>query len=197
MGQAFKSVVTVTPRACIWAAVMLLSVPARWLVAWIFAAVCHECFHCLAVLLAGKRIHSIRIDALGAQIQTDPLQPVLSAICALAGPFAGVCLLLLTRIAPCVSLCAIVQSAFNLLPIYPLDGSVALRGVLTLLCSDPTANRICMYLEILAIFFLVVLCCYAAFIWKLGILPLVFAGVFLLRMKKRKIPCKCALNRVQ
>ena len=197
MERASDPVVTVTPQAYIWGAVMLLSVPVRWLGAWIFAAVCHECFHCLAVLLAGKRIHSIRIGAFGAEIETEPLQPALSAICAIAGPIAGFCLLPFAQIAPRIALCALIQSAFNLLPICPLDGSTALRGFLSLICSELTANKVCAYLEALVILCLLLFCCYAAFVWQLGIPPLVFAGLFLLLMKKRKTPCKCVLNRVQ
>ena len=195
--QVSEPVVNCSTRAYLLCAVMILSVPIRWFGAWIVAAVCHECFHCLAVLAAGKKIHRIRIDAFGAEIFTDPLKPVQSIFCALSGPLAGIILVLLAKFVPCIALCALVQSAFNLLPVHPLDGSVALRGFLRLLFSEEVTGKICFFLEMLIFGVLVLLCIFVSLVWKLGNLPLIFVSLFLLRTLKRKIPCKRSLYRVQ
>lgn len=197
MARASKVVPIISPQACFWGALLLLTVPLRWFLSWVLAAFCHECFHCLAVLLAGKRIFSIHIGTFGAEIRTEPLGPTLSMVCALTGPLGGLVLLIFARFIPRVALCALLQSTFNLLPVHPLDGSVALRGFLMLLVSEETAGKVCVWVEMLVVLLVVFICCAAACLWKLGIVPLLFAAAFLLLVKKRKIPCKYGLYRVQ
>ena len=51
-------------------------------------------------------------------------------VCILAGPLGGLSLLLLCRRFPRVAICGMLQSVYNVLPIYPLDGGRALRGIL-------------------------------------------------------------------
>ena len=197
MGRGSRPQIILSPQACICCAVMVLIVPSRWLLAWFFAAFCHESFHCLALLLSGRQIHSIQIGAFGMQIGTNTLNPIQSVYCALAGPLAGIILVLFAKFVPRIAICAFLQSVCNLLPIYPLDGSVALRGFLQLLFSEERTDRICRFLEILIFTTHFACCAYAAWVWKLGNLPLLFATVFLIGSLKRKIPCKYGLYRVQ
>ena len=176
---------------------MVLTIPIRWIAAWLFAAACHECFHCLAVWIAGCRIRAVHIGALGATIRTDPLPPVSAMLCALAGPLAGVVLILWARSMPRVTLCAVLQTIFNLLPIYPLDGYVAMYSLLRLLFAEARAEKIGRLLELFVCTSLFLVCLTASFHWKLGAFPAAFAVLFLLRMKKRKIPCKWSFYAVQ
>lgn len=197
MVQDSKNWIIVSPQAYICCALMLMTIPIRWYGSWIIAAFCHECFHCIAVRLTGKKIRSICIGAFGAKIYTDPLKPAESVFCSLSGPLAGFLLLLFTKYVPYIAICALVQSVCNLLPIAPLDGSITLSGFLRLLFSEQTSKKICTFLEKLIFAVLLLLCLYAACIWKLGKLPLIFAAIVLTRSLKRKIPCKYGLYRVQ
>ena len=197
MVQDSKNWIVVSPQAYICCALILMTIPVRWFGSWIIAAFCHECFHCIAVRLMGKKIHSICIGVFGAKIYTDPLKPAESVFCSLSGPFAGFLLLLFAKYIPYISICALVQSVCNLLPIAPLDGSVALSGFLRLLLSEKTSKGICTILEKLMFAALLLLCLYASCIWKLGKMPLFFAAIVLTRSLKRKIPCKYSLYRVQ
>ena len=197
MAQVSKPQLSFSTGMYILGAILVLAVPIRWLLAWTIAAVLHECFRCLAVILTGKRIRSICIGAFGAEIHTDPLQPIQTVVCALSGPLAGFLLLPFAKFLPRIALCATAQSVCNLLPVQPLDGNVAMRGFLQMLFSEETTVRICDILQKTMVALLIFLGGYAAWRWKLGNLPLVFAAVLLLRGWKRKIPCKYGLYRVQ
>ena len=63
------------------------------------------------------------------------MEPLQELFCALAGPAAGAAVILLWRIFPEAAAAAAVQTAFNLLPVYPLDGGRAVQAARQLLLS--------------------------------------------------------------
>ena len=195
--QDSDSVVEISPQACICCAAMILTVPFRWYSAWIAAAMMHELGHCAMVAAMGKRIHRVKIGAFSANIQTEPMPPASAMLCALAGPAAGLLLIPAARFAPRLAVCALVQTAFNLLPVYPLDGSVALGSFLALLFSRRTAEKIRFGVEIAVLLILLLACLSAAILWELGTVSAAFATLLLGLVVKRKIPCKYDINAVQ
>ncbi len=108
---------------------MLLLFPLRFLAGVLLAAAVHECGHLLAIRLTGGRIHRLELRAGGARIVADPMEPGKEILCALAGPAAGVMTILAWRAFPELALAGLVQTAFNLLPVYPLDGGRVLRNI--------------------------------------------------------------------
>ena len=106
----------------------LLFVPVRWLFAWLAAALIHEFGHVLAILWSGHRIEEVTFKGLGAQICTDYLGSD-EWFCALAGPIAGVILVMLYHFMPLVAVCALFQTVVNLLPFPQLDGGRVLKGL--------------------------------------------------------------------
>lgn len=172
---------------CLFAALLLLNLPLRWLLSWLAAAAIHESFHILAILAFRGRIFHIRIGITGAVMEVSPLSPGKELICALAGPMGGLLLLSLAGICPTIALCALVQSLWNLLPIYPMDGGRMLQCVLCMLfghrrgaqIGNATGNLVRMLLLLLAID--------GTLRRGLGLLPLIIAGMLIFRFFHEKL----------
>lgn len=118
----------VTGRAYLLLALWILVVPIRWAAAALTAACVHELGHLAALRLWGVKVFEIEIDIFGAKIETAPMDNGQELACALAGPLAGLTLCALWKWLPSLSIWALTQSVFNLLPIYPLDGGRAWRA---------------------------------------------------------------------
>ena len=110
-------------------ALMLLLFPLRFLVGVLLAALIHELGHLLALKIAGGRVLSIRLRSFGARIEAAPMSPGRTAFCALAGPAAGALTFFARNSFPELALAGLVQTVFNLLPVYPLDGGRAVRNI--------------------------------------------------------------------
>ena len=108
---------------------MVLVFPVRFRLGGVLAAFIHETGHILALRLTGGRLLSVQLHAFGARIEAVPMEPGRAAICALAGPAAGALTLFAWRWFPELTLAGLVQTAFNLLPIYPLDGGRVVRNI--------------------------------------------------------------------
>ena len=159
----------ISPSACILAAMMLLLLPLRWIICALIAAVFHEICHALAVYFCGGKIEELSVGDRGAVMRADALHPVKKLICVLAGPIGGLLLVLLVRWIPRIAFCALVQSAYNLLPIYPLDGGRALRCILP--------DRHCRVIQVVFLSAIWAFAVYLTVIQQLGIVPLIVALV--------------------
>ena len=108
------------------------------------AALVHELGHLLALRLCRARVHTLRLGLLGAELcYSGALNRGETLLCAAAGPAAG----LLYALAACawggpfllrsgaLSLCL---SAWNLLPVLPLDGG----RVLLALAGERLSRRV-------------------------------------------------------
>jgi Zn-dependent protease len=112
-------------------ALWLLVMPPAWIIGAILAVAVHECCHVLAILLCGGQIFSLTLHPWGALMETAPLTPGREALCALAGPTGSFLILLMAESFPEAALCGLIQGAYNLLPIYPLDGGRISRCLLS------------------------------------------------------------------
>lgn len=156
----------------VYLAALLLFVPVPLIGAMLAAAVFHELCHIAALICLGHPVLSVSICATGARIRTEPLPPFHEILCALAGPLGALFLLLFARWIPAVAVCALIQSFYNLLPIYPADGGRALRRVISLMGLGDNAFR---GVEILTLSILLALGIWGTIRWGIGPIPLIFS----------------------
>lgn len=172
---------------------LILLFPDIWVLSWILAALIHECFHLLAMWLLKVKILKIEIGVFGAIIETESMDHYKELIVALAGPVGALLTLLFSKYIPRIALCAIVQTVYNLLPVYPLDGG---RAVRCLLISKMKSQHL-VFLEKGVLYAIVSTCVFISIAFKLGILPLILGTSLLIKHRNANIPCKQWPYRVQ
>lgn len=178
----------------IFAALALLVLPLKWLIAAAFAAIFHECSHYLALRLCGVRIFGVNVGMGGAELETEAMSDTQELICALAGPAGSFLLFLMVRLFPELGICGGIQGMYNLLPLFPLDGGRAVRSILGLICPQ-MAERVFVWIQRGTVTLIVLA---AVFAFRYLGYSVVLAVILLLRKPlRRKIPCKAAPERVQ
>lgn len=176
--------ITISPEMYVILALMLLLLPIKWMIACFFAAFFHEMCHLLAVRLFCGRVTGIRIGGSGAVIEAGDMAKWQALFCSLAGPLGGGALVLLGRWFPELAVCAAVQSVYNLLPIYPMDGGRALKCLTSMLFSSAASRRICIAAALICILTLSAMAVYAGFWLRFGVLPVAAVVLLGLRVKK-------------
>lgn len=192
-----KPQLLIAPGTWFIGALMLLILPLNWLLAAATAAFFHELCHYFALRLCAVPVFRIQISGRGAVMETAPMNLRQEFFCALAGPLGGLCLLLFLRWIPRIGICAGVQSLYNLLPVYPLDGGRALSCLARRYLPPEGAALLLKWTARVCLGGILLLGLLAAVRYHLGLLPLLLAIILCIRSKNRKIPCKEEQLKVQ
>lgn len=159
---------------CILLALSLFLLPISWVVGWALAAGIHELFHILAVRICRIKILSMGLVSSGAVIKTEAMTLQQECFCALAGPVGGLSAIFLLRVMPQLAICAVVQSLFNLLPVYPLDGGRALRCLIAQIAGESWSQKIAKRSSVITILVTFFLSFGLAYRYQLGLLAVIF-----------------------
>lgn len=180
--------VSVKSNTYLYLAILLFVVPLPWLCAWLIAVVFHELGHYLAVRLCGGTVYQLTVSIGGVNMNCGPMTDAKRVIAIVSGPIFGLALLAFYRVFPQLAICTWLLSAYNLLPILPLDGG----RILQIIMSDGIWFYRLQKILLVMAFLIVVF----AFLWlQTGPLPFVIAGI--LFVKHIKTPCKTSICRVQ
>ena len=133
-------------------------------------------------------IRHIHFGTSGIVIQLPSMQPWQELLCAASGPISGLIPMLLLRYLPEAALCSLLLTFYNLIPIYPSDGTRILRVILSFLFRNSTVTILISVIATLACLFIILLGVYGTFFLRLGVLPLALGVFLLLRRKREKMP---------
>lgn len=164
-------------------ALMLLLMPLRWLFSAIVAAVFHEFCHYAAIRLLCRKSATVKLYSYGARMPLPEISRSKELLCAIAGPVGGLLLTAFAPLFPRLALCAFIQSFYNLLPIYPLDGGRMLSSLLSVLFLPPHAKAVLRITEISTKLIICLASLYACFCLRFGVLPLLIAALICIRSK--------------
>ena len=172
--------VLVHPHFCVILALSLFILPVPFVFGWIVAAGIHELCHFIMIRIMGLKVYSVSIGATGAVIKTEPMSPAQELFCSLAGPVGGLIPICFTRYLPYVALSAAIQSCYNLLPVYPLDGGRALNSVITHFAGEAIGFRVSRFVSVIVIVLVTLGAGWLSCRYRLGLSLIVFPAILLI-----------------
>ena len=167
--------------------------PNGWILSWVIAAMVHECLHLISLNMFKTKILALEIGITGAKIVTEPMTPGKEFMTALAGPVGALFLLAFSGRCPKIAICALFQSFYNLLPIYPLDGGRALRCLVSRKIDPDQLHILEKYILYIIIFLILII----GSQFKQGIVSIIFCIGLLVQHRNANIPCKDGEHGVQ
>lgn len=170
-------------------ALALLILPLWFFLSLVIAGAFHEICHYLALKRAGISIYRVTIGPFGASMETETMDPGRELYCAVAGPLGSLMLVPFFRWMPGIAFCGLIQGLFNLLPIYPMDGGRILRCLFEIL-KIPLRGKIFDIVELGTAGMILCVGFWMQVSWNAGWSGVLIGAILLLRIIRRKTPCK-------
>ena len=177
----------------VYVALLLLTIPFKPLICILISITVHELFHFFAAIILKIPVTSFRFHALGIKMTANTMTNLQEMVCALAGPLGGLILAWVSHKYFMLSICALLHSIFNLIPLYPLDGGRALFALISQLLPRGKSEWMCMLFQGMFFSLLFAACIYGSYRYHTGA-PLLLLTILILQIK---IPCKENLMGVQ
>ncbi|MBQ9839037.1 MAG: hypothetical protein IJO56_06080 [Oscillospiraceae bacterium] len=180
----------VQPQIYALLAAMLLLLPLKWLTAAVMSVLLHEGCHLAVLKLFHTQVSSVRVGWSGVQMETAPIKDYQELLCALAGPGSCIIAFALADWFPRFAICAAFHAAYNMIPVYPLDGGRVMVCLLRMFLPYDTAWRICRVVEHFCVACFLFCGLYGAFILRLGFLPILISFFLTWKTLYGKKSCK-------
>ena len=159
-----------SPWCSLFPAVLIIGGYSKMLVPLILSVLVHEAGHYFTVRYFHGEISSLSFNAGGLKLEynSSKFSYIQDIVCSLSGPAAGLFSSIIASILNFELFCgiSIVISAFNLIPVRPLDGGKILYSM-TSLIFDEKSHIICRFIEITVLIILSALAVYV-FIFTSG-----------------------------
>lgn len=186
MGQGSR--IELQTGVCFATAVAVLILPLWFFISFVIAAAIHEICHFLVLKVLRIGVYRISIGPFGASMETEAMAPGREFLCAMGGPVGSLMLVPLFRWVPGIALWGLIQGVVNLIPIYPMDGGRILKSLFQLL-HIPRADRIFEITELFVSLSILGFGIWMKIHWNLWC-GMIIGGIILLRIIRRKTPCK-------
>jgi len=145
----------------------------------------HECGHMTALFIMKKRVLEVRLELFGAVIRPEPLNVREELLCTLAGPTVNLIVWMLSfRCVPFAACVSAALFAFNMLPIYPLDGGRVLFCLLEGRLQQDTLRRVVHIISLIVSLFVMLAAASVCVNEKNGIFIIFISALVLLRLGK-------------
>ena len=168
----------------------LYFLPIQWLLGWLAAAAVHELSHYLTLKACGVKVYSCLVGPLGAVIETETMKWWQEFLSTLAGPVGGGILIFAAKHFPHAAICAFFHSAYNLLPMYPLDGGRLLRCTAAAIFTPRITMVLSESVTCIVLIMILVATVYFSFVLKLGYIGVIAAVALLAKTTIIKLSCK-------
>ena len=180
--KTLKSGIHVCPETYYILCISLLLLPFEVVISWMISVIIHEVFHYLAVILTGGRVNIVQIGLSGAQMITNPLSRLQEIICAAAGPLGSFLAFVgFIKVFPMTAFFCLIHGAYNIIPLYPLDGGRVIRALL-----ESINYKAVIIFDRCIIVLLILACIYIVVRFALGPIPLILMTIMIFKNKKAK-----------
>lgn len=178
MGRTNALTIKVHPSLILWLSIFFYLSP-QLLLPFFLAAGFHELGHYIMLCHLKKSPTRLTLSFSGAAMDTPVLSYREEGLAAAAGPVFSFLLAMMLPIWQVAGLYSLILGTLNLFPVAGLDGARILSAVLYSRFPPWKARSLRKIISIITCLMLCLTTCFLAFQFRLGIWPLILAGIFL------------------